>query len=100
MFSAAVPSFASVRRWVDAPKVADLLLPEIALQRPERGGLSASGRFPSLAHIGYMKIDEVAKGPEAGGGRVCGRQPLIDPGFRLGRAHGRASSRRRNVSLA
>ena len=30
-----------------------------------------------------MKIDEVAKGLEAGNGRLVRRQPLIDPGLRL-----------------
>jgi hypothetical protein len=30
-----------------------------------------------------MKIDEVAKGLEAGNGLACRRQPLIDPDFRL-----------------
>ena len=39
--------------------------------------------FPYLAHIGYMKVDEVAKGLEAGDGRLVRRQPLVDPGLRL-----------------
>lgn len=30
-----------------------------------------------------MKVDEVAKGLEAGNGRLVRRQPLIDPGLRL-----------------
>ena len=64
-------------------EVANLLLSEIALERRERGGLAATRRFPYLAHIGYMKIDEVAKGLEAGDGRLVRRQPLIDPGLRL-----------------
>ena len=32
-----------------------------------------------------MKVDEVAKGLEAGNGLLVRRQPLIDPGLRLGR---------------
>jgi len=30
-----------------------------------------------------MKINEVAKGGQAGDGRACRRQPLIDPGLSL-----------------
>ena len=45
--------------------------------------VAASGRFPHFAHIGYMKVDEVAKGLEAGDGRSVRRQPRIDPGLRL-----------------
>lgn len=80
-------------------EVADPFLVEIALELGQRGGLAASGRFPYLTHIGYMKVDDVAKGLEAGDGRLVRHQPLIDPGLRLPGPRW-ASSRRRNVSLA
>lgn len=76
----------------------DPFFPKIAPQRRECRGLAATRRYPYLAHIGYMKIDEVAKGLEAGDGRACRRQPLIDPRLSLA-GLGVASSRRRNVSL-
>jgi hypothetical protein len=66
--------------------VPDLLLAEIALERRERGGLAATRRFPYLAHIAYMRADEVAKGLEAEDGRAFGRQSLIDAGLSAGRA--------------
>ncbi|WP_299776921.1 hypothetical protein [uncultured Roseobacter sp.] len=39
--------------------------------------------FRDLAHIGYMKVDEAAKGFEVGNGRPVRCPPLIHPGFRL-----------------
>ena len=57
---------------------------------------AAARRFPYFAHIGYMKVDEVAKGLEAGEGPACRRQPLIDPGLRLAGL----SVRRQSVWLA
>lgn len=66
-----------------AVEVPDLLLPEIALGRRERCRLTLPGRFPSLAHIGYMGVVEVAKDLKAGDERLVRRQPLIHPGLRL-----------------
>jgi hypothetical protein len=43
----------------------------------------ATRRFAYFAHIDYVQIDEIAKGLEAGNGRLVWRQPLIDPGLRL-----------------
>jgi|AntRauTorcE11898_2_1112593.scaffolds.fasta_scaffold04536_3 hypothetical protein len=54
-------------------------------------------RVPYLSHIGYMTADEVAEGLEAGDGRACGRQPLIDPDLRLAGLE-MGSSRLRAVS--
>lgn len=82
-------------------EVADLLLPQIALERCERDDLAASGRFPYLAHIGYMEVDEVAKGLEAGDGRLVRCQPLIDPGLRLpGPAMGVVAAKERLARVA
>ncbi len=64
-------------------EVADLLLPEITLERRERCCLAPTWRFLYLAHIGYTKVDEVYRCLEAGDGRFVRRQPLIDPGLHL-----------------
>ena len=88
-----------VRAWAAVP-ICALAEKAKPLERGKHGGLAAPGRFPYLAHFGYMKIDELAKGREAGNGCACRRQPLIHPGLRLGWAQRWASSRRRNVSLA
>jgi hypothetical protein len=93
-------SFVSRHSLATGPKSCDHLAtaPKIALQRRERGGLAATRRFASLAHIDYVEIDEIAEGGQAGNGRVVRRQALIDPGLRSGRAQRWASSRRGNVS--
>ena len=56
-------------------EVPDLFLAQIALERRGRRGLAATRRFPYLAQIGYMKVDEAAKGLEAGNGRLVGARP-------------------------
>ena len=87
--------------WLLPVEVPDLLLAQIALERRERGGLSATRRFPYLAHIGYIKVNEVTKGLEAGNGRLVRRQPLIDPGLRLaGPAMGVVTAEERLVRVA
>ncbi|WP_299962035.1 hypothetical protein [uncultured Roseobacter sp.] len=48
--------------------VVDPFLAEIAIDRGQRCGLAVPGWFPYLAHFGYMKVDEVANGLEAGDG--------------------------------
>jgi hypothetical protein len=81
-------------------EVADLLLPQIALECGQCSCL-ASGRFPYLSHIGYMKVDEFAKGLEAGDGRLFRRQPLTHPGLRLaGPAMGVVASEERFARAA
>ncbi|MEO1026473.1 MAG: hypothetical protein AAFX07_13070 [Pseudomonadota bacterium] len=44
---------------------------------------AATRRFPSLARMGYMRVNQAAKGLNAGDGRAYRRQPLISSGFRL-----------------
>ncbi|WP_320269164.1 hypothetical protein [Cognatiyoonia sp. IB215446] len=41
------------------------------LDRGQRRDLAAPLRFPYLAYDGYMKIDDVTKGLEAGDGKTC-----------------------------
>ena len=61
----------------------------------------AQGRFRYLTYIGYVKVDEVAKGLEAGDGRLVRRQPLIDPGLRLaGPAMGVVAAKKRLARVA
>jgi len=52
-------------------EVPDLLLLQIGIERGQRCSLAATRRFPYLAHTGYRRVDEVAKGLEAGHGRAC-----------------------------
>ena len=46
------------------------------------GSLASPRRFPYLAHIGYVKADELAEGMERGDGGACTLQPMIDAGLR------------------
>ncbi|MEM6891011.1 MAG: hypothetical protein AAF636_23185 [Pseudomonadota bacterium] len=63
--------------------MADPFLAEIAVERGQRGGFAATRRFPYPAHIGYMRVDEVAKGLKAGDGRLVRCHTLIHPDSRL-----------------
>src|SRR6056297_2746496 len=67
-------------------EVPDLLLLQIGIERGQRCSLAATRRFPYLAHTGYRRVDEVAKGLEAGHGRACRREALIDAGLSSWRA--------------
>lgn len=80
-------------------RMSDLLPAEIALQGGEGGRLASAGWFPCGTDIGYMKVDQVTEGVQAGYGGSVGRQPLIGRGLGLtGPFPGVVAAR--NVSLA
>jgi len=74
---------------------------EFALQHIERRSFGTVRRLADGAHVGDMKVDEVAEGFEAGDTRGQGSFASIDPRFRIsGPASGVVAAQERLVDIA